>query len=40
VAFSVLSLVGYILPYPERTYVCIADEEKHDVNTLKRIRAY
>ena len=40
VAFSVLSLVGYILPYPDRTYECIANKQKNDVNTWKRIEAY
>ena len=40
VAFSVLSLVGYILPYPDRTYQCIIDKQTENVNTEKRIKAY
>ena len=40
VAFSVLSLVGYILPYPDRTYECIIDKKTNNVNTLKRIEGY
>ena len=39
-AFSVLSLVGYILPYPDRTYESIVDKKTNNVNTLKSIRAY
>ena len=34
VAFSVLSLVGYILPYPDRTYPCIVDKQTGKTNSI------
>lgn len=40
VAFSVCSLVGYILPYPDRTYQCIVDKDTEDVNTQRRIKDF